>query len=298
MTDHPALEASPNYLRHHLTPDASAVDALARLIWDICINDQVSPLVILSTSGPAYDLRQALERTRPLGLAAQLTFLPRILGLAQWLKETPGLRHQAPLKTDLERWFEVYQALSERPYLRSLLLDASDASKWGLAKNIVDVCDILADAHLGVFQEVSDEALNQAIDRVYEGVARSVVDVEARIIFTFWKNLSTFQDPIARLRLAMGLRIQGLGSSFGGAGAQVSPLIFVDTAKPSPGYEKALHQLLEAYAQSSRVYHIEMDYETLALWPECLPVATATPKSTIEQIHLFNRRLRRCRCYR
>ena len=280
MTDHPALEASPNYLHHHLMPDAGAVDALARLIWDICINDQVSPLVILSTSGPAYDLRQALERTRPLGLLPQLTFLPRILGLAQWLKETPGLRHQAPLKTDLERWFEVYQALSERPYLRSLLLDASDASKWGLAKNIVDVCDILADAHLGVFQEVSDEALNQAIDRVYEGVARSVVDVEARIIFTFWKNLSTFQDPIARLRLAMGLRIDDLQSL-----GQVSPLIFVDTAKPSPGFEKALNQLLGAYAQSARVHHIQMDYESLALWPECLPVESAALSSTQEQIH-------------
>ena len=68
-------------------------------------------------------------------------------------------------------------------------MDASDASKWGLAKNIVDVCDLLADASLGVFEEVSDDALNQAIDAVYEGVARSVVDVEAKIIFTFWRKI-------------------------------------------------------------------------------------------------------------
>ena len=122
------------YQPYFLTPDASALDAMAKLIWAITEKDQVSPLVVLSTSGPAYGLRQALEKNRPVGLLPQLTFLPRVLGLSQWLKETPGLKDRGALKTDLDRWLEVYQALSERPYLRSLLLDASDASKWGLAK--------------------------------------------------------------------------------------------------------------------------------------------------------------------
>ncbi|QWD80486.1 PD-(D/E)XK nuclease family protein [Polynucleobacter sp. MWH-Spelu-300-X4] len=265
------------YQPYFLTPDASALDAMAKLIWAITEKDQVSPLVVLSTSGPAYGLRQALEKNRPVGLLPQLTFLPRVLGLSQWLKETPGLKDRGALKTDLDRWLEVYQALSERPYLRSLLLDASDASKWGLAKNIVDVCDVLADANLGVFEEVSDEALNQAIDSVYEGVARSVVDVEAKIIFTFWKNLSTFHDPVARQRLAMGLRIKALEAV---KPSSISPLIFIETAKPSPGFGKACHQLLVAYAEQARVHHVQMDYAQLALWPECLDSSEPVDQST------------------
>ncbi len=268
MTDYQALKPSQHYKCHFLSPNAEALERLAQMIWSITEQDRVSPLVILSTSGPAYGLRQALEQTRPSNLPPQLVFLPRVLGLSQWLKETPGLKDKGTLKTDLDRWLEVYQALSERPYLRSLLLDASDASKWGLAKNIVDVCDVLADANLGIFQEVSDEALNQAIDTVYEGVARSVVDVEAKIIFTFWKNLSSFQDPVARQRLSMGLRIQQLQVVSSTDVAQ--SLIFIDTAKPSPGFEQAIWQLLQAFAQQMPVHHIQMDYAELALWPECL----------------------------
>ena len=282
MTDYRALKPSSCYVRHSLSPDAQAIQHLAQLIWRISEQEQVSPLVILSTSGPAYGLRRALEDVRPSNLPPHLVFLPRVLGLSQWLKETPGLRDKGVLKTDLDRWLEVYQALSERPYLRSLLLDASDASKWGLAKNIVDVCDLLADASLGVFEEVSDDALNQAIDAVYEGVARSVVDVEAKIIFTFWKNLSTFQDPIARQRLAMGLRIEALQAAQ--ANKAFQPLIFIDTAKSSPGFERALSKLLQAYAKQVPVHHVQMDYENLALWPECL-----TPKG--EAVELTNHQI-------
>jgi len=239
------------YFKHHLlTPDEQVLDTLADLVWTVTKEEQRSPLVILSTSGPAYSLRQALEKHRPPGLPSNLMFLPRVLGLAQWLKETPGLKAEGIQKTDLERWYEVYRALSDRPQLSSLLMDSSDASKWSLAKKIIEVCDLLSDATLGVFDEVLESALSDAIAEVYQGASKQIVEVEARIVLAFWENLSSAQDPIVRQRRAMGLRIAELKN----ANADVQhtnthfPIIFIQTAQASPGFEKALEQVWQAHA--------------------------------------------------
>jgi len=261
------------YFKHHLlTPDEQVLDTLADLVWTVTKEEQRSPLVILSTSGPAYSLRQALEKHRPPGLPSNLIFLPRVLGLAQWLKETPGLRAEGIQKTDLERWYEVYRALSDRPQLSSLLMDSSDASKWSLAKKIIEVCDLLSDATLGVFDEVLESALSDAIAEVYQGASKQIVEVEARIVLAFWENLSSAQDPIVRQRRAMGLRIAELKN----ANADVQhtnthfPIIFIQTAQASPGFEKALEQVWQAHASITAFHHCSLNYSNVALWPECL----------------------------
>lgn len=261
------------YFKHHLlTPDEQVLDTLADLVWTVTKEEQRSPLVILSTSGPAYSLRQALEKHRPPGLPSNLMFLPRVLGLAQWLKETPGLKAEGIQKTDLERWYEVYRALSDRPQLSSLLMDSSDASKWSLAKKIIEVCDLLSDATLGVFDEVLESALSDAIAEVYQGASKQIVEVEARIVLAFWENLSSAQDPIVRQRRAMGLRIAELKNS--NADVQHTnthfPIIFIQTAQASPGFEKALEQVWQAHASVTAFHHCSLNYSNVALWPECL----------------------------
>jgi ATP-dependent helicase/nuclease subunit B len=273
----------PYFKRHLLTPDQQVLNALADLVWTVTREEQRSPLVILSTSGPAYTLRQALEKRRPTDLPSSLVFLPRVVGLAQWLKETPGLKNEGVQKTDLERWYEVYRALSDRPQLSSLLMDSSDASKWSLAKKIIEVCDLLSDATLRVFDEVLESALSDAIAEVYQGASNQVVEVEARIVLAFWENLSSTQDPIVRQRRAMGLRIAELKNS--NAEAQQtnshSPIIFIQTAQASPGFEKALEEVWQARASATAFHHCSLDYSKVALWPECLS-GVDEPKKMIE----------------
>ena len=265
------------YFKHHLlSPNEQVLNTLADLVWTVTKEEQRSPLVILSTSGPAYSLRQALEKRRPTDLSSSLVFLPRVVGLAQWLKETPGLKNEGVQKTDLERWYEVYRALSDRPQLSSLLMDSSDASKWSLAKKIIEVCDLLSDATLGVFDEVLESALSDAIAEVYQGASKQVVEVEARIVLAFWENLSSTQDPIVRQRRAMGLRIAEVKKSNADAqqaNAQLkphSPIIFIQTAQASPGFEKALEEVWQAHASATAFHHCSLDYSKVALWPECL----------------------------
>ncbi len=273
------------YFKHHLlTPDEQVLNALADLVWKVAKEEQCSPLVILSTSGPAYSLRQTLEKSRPSGLPSNLVFLPRVLGLAQWLKETPALKNEGVQKTDLERWYEVYRALSDRPQLSSLLMDSSDASKWSLAKKIIEVCDLLSDATLGVFDGVLESALSNAIAEVYQGASKQIVEVEARIVLAFWENLSSAQDPVVRQRRSMGLRIAEFKQA-----KSLSPIIFIQTAQASPGFEKALEQVWQAHASVSSFHHCSLDYSKVALWPECLNVDDAKEFIELNRQNFFEK---------
>lgn len=253
-----------HHKQHFLVPNSQSIDDLAKLIWAIAQKEQVSPIVILSTSGPAYGLRQTLDLHRPKDMSPHLVFLPRVLGLTQWLKETPGLRLEGEAKTNLARWLEVYQALSARPQLRSILMDASESSKWGLAKNIIDACDIISEASLGISDLDAEKALRDAIDQVYQGASRVAIDTESKILLTFWQNLTSLQDPIARQRQAMYWRANEAQKKL-----QI-PLIYVETAKGSPGFDQVLNHFLKSYASQSAVHHFVMDFSSVALWPECV----------------------------
>ena len=254
----------PKYQEHFLTLSEQAIDDLARLIWAITVDEGVTPLVVLSTSGPAYGLRLALDKHRPSLLDSRLVFLPRVLGFPEWLNETPGLMAEGQLKPVLNRQMEVYQTLSERPDLSALLTDSTDLSKWSLAKNIIEACDLLSDASLGIFDEISDEKLSRAIDDVYQGASRRAVDIEAKLALIFWRNLASRQDPVPRQRLAMRLRIQELSNQAPQA------LIYIQTAESSQGFEQSLNDFLLEYSKYSMVHRISMDYSGVALWPECI----------------------------
>lgn len=251
--------------QHLLAPNRLVIEDLASLIWKITLAEGESPLVLLSTSGPAYGLRQALELARPTGIPDHLVFLPRVLGLAQWLKETPDLRREGPIKSDLERWFEVYKTLSDRSQLSEMLHGSSDASKWALAKNIIEVCDLLSDATLGIFDDVVDSALNDAVKKAYHGASQHIVEFETRIVLAFWEYLSTSQDPVVRQRRAIGLRLNEIKS-----GVSRQPLIYIETAKGTPGFEKSIAQLWDAYSDKASFHHCMMDQSAVALWPECI----------------------------
>ncbi len=253
-----------HHKQHFLVPNSQSIDDLAKLIWSITQKEQVSPIVVLSTSGPAYGLRQSLDLYRPKDISANLVFLPRVLGLTQWLKETPGLRLEGEAKTNLARWLEVYQALSARPQLRSILMDASESSKWGLAKNIIDACDIISEASLGISEFDAEKALRDAIDEVYQGASRVAIDAESTILLTFWQNLTTLQDPIARQRQAMYWRANEAQKK------SQSPLIYIETAKGSPGFDQILNHFFKSYSSQSAVHHVAMDFNSVALWPECV----------------------------
>ena len=250
--------------QHLLIPNSQSIDELARLIWSITQKEQVTPIVVLSTSGPALGLRKALNQLRPNHIEPHLVFLPRVLGLKQWLSETLELQHHGVPKTDLARWMEVYQALSARPQLRSLLSDATEGSKWALSKNLINACDLIAEASLGIKEQDAEKALADAINEVYQGAAKLAIDVETKILLTFWENLSTIRDPVARQRHAMALRAKQ-AQQF-----KQTPLVYVETAKGSPGFESSLADFLEAYATHTPVHHCAMDFSSIGLWPECL----------------------------
>ena len=251
--------------QHLLAPNRLVIEGLANLIWKITLAEGASPLVLLSTSGPAYGLRQALEIARPKSVPNHLVFLPRVLGVAQWLKETPGLRKEGSIKSDLERWFEVYKTLSDRDQLSEMLLGSSDASKWALSKNIIEVCDLLSDATLGVFDKVAESALRDSVNKAYQGASQQIVEFETRIVLAFWEYLSTAQDPVARQRRAIGLRLNEIKST-----SSSQPLIYIETAKGTPGFEKSIAQLWDAYSEKSSFHHCVMDQSSVALWPECI----------------------------
>ncbi|MFM6961122.1 MAG: PD-(D/E)XK nuclease family protein [Polynucleobacter victoriensis] len=263
--------------QHLLAPNRLVIEDLASLIWKITLAEGESPLVLLSTSGPAYGLRQALELARPTGISDHLVFLPRVLGLAQWLKETPGLRKEGPIKSDLERWFEVYKTLSDRSQLSQMLLGSSDASKWALAKNIIEVCDLLSDATLGIFDDVVDSALNDAVKKAYQGASQHIVEFETRIVLAFWEYLSTSQDPVVRQRRAIGLRLNEIKS-----GVSRQPLIYIETAKGTPGFEKSIAQLWDAYSDKASFHHCMMDQSAVALWPECISSEVSSKDDAVQ----------------
>ncbi len=253
------------YKEHLVTPDNQVVEALADFIWSTALTENQTPLVLLTTSGPAYGLRQALEKRRPSDLPLHLVFLPRVMGLASWFNETPDLKSLGPEKLDIERWLEVYRALSERPQLNTLLLETTEASKWALAKIIVEVCDLLSDACLGVSDVISEQTFTEAIQTVYQGASRQIVELETKIILAFWENLSSQQDSVVRQRKAMRLRLDEAKSK-----AQSTPVIYIESASPSPGFQKASYEFFRAYAQTVSVHHCVMNYSEVALWPECI----------------------------
>ena len=250
------------YQRHFLSPQVQVLDELARLVWDVATVTQATPTVVLTTAGPAFDLRKQLEKHRPASAVGPLVFLPQVLGLRQWLNQTPGLGQQGYAKNFLGRLLEVHRILLRHPHLQHLLAGQSDAASWGLAKGIIEACDLLSDAVLedvkGTPEEL-DACLYEALGKVYWGASKGVIDLEAEVVLHFWKNLTSLQDPIVRSRYAMNVR---------GSSVQDAPLVFVRFAEGTRAHETALDLMLAGYANNQVVHDVVIDHGDMALWPE------------------------------
>jgi ATP-dependent helicase/nuclease subunit B len=75
-----------------ITPDASALEQLAKGIWDCAVQTNERPLVVLSTAGPLIGVRAALEKNRPDPsiLNSKTAFLPQVISFNDWLEAAPG----------------------------------------------------------------------------------------------------------------------------------------------------------------------------------------------------------------
>lgn len=250
------------YRQQVLTPHNQILEELSQLVWSLAQETDQAPLVILTTAGPAHQFRKVMNRCRPEGLKPHLVFLPRIIGLRQWLDETPALAKTVSLKSPLERLQEVYSVLSRHPDLQKILAGQSQAACWAVAQHIIDACDLLTDATCLTLEDAGDldKTLLKVLGQVYLGEARHAIDLETNIILEFWKNLTSLGDPVVRARYAMQAR--SLEAS--------KPLIFIRTAKGSAAQERALDLMLQQYGQTQTVIDVCLSHQQMALWPEVL----------------------------
>ncbi len=253
-------------------PNQSALEQIAVNVWDVSQRYLQRPLVILSTSGPTYQLRQILECRRPSPCPIELAFLPTLFGLDQWLNLTPELKSIQNEFSDFQRWEIVFKQLEIHQEISARLGIHGDASKWSLSQSIVQGCDYLSSAYLTLTEVGEDyrdidldniESLFQeALKRAYPN-SESFVLPEANILLTFWKYISTIQDAPIRRQLSWKFRIQELIET-----NPLPPLIWVEFTQVKGAELKAQEEFLSQYGQLGYVYRLSPDWEKIALWPE------------------------------
>jgi len=267
-----------------ITPNAGALTELAKGIWDCAMQTKQRPLVVLSTAGPLIGVRAALEQNRPDKLASDIAFLPQVISFADWLDAAPGAWKFPKKQTDLERWLSVYINLRKHPKLKSWFKAESDSGAWGLAKSVIDACDILSEAiipqlgdelnHLIQSSDLDSEALSKKLERILEKIiaqaypelSRKVVDQESEVLLTFWRYLSGAGDAVFRKQFAMAAHLD-LAKLHQG---QARPFIWVQTADPKPIDQEVMGKYLDSYAQYAPVIKAAMDWQSVALWSEAL----------------------------
>ena len=253
-------------------PNQGALEQIADHIWEVSKRYLQRPLVILSTSGPTYQLRQILESQRPTPCPIELAFLPTLFGLDQWLNLTSDLKSTQNVFSDFQRWEIVFKQLEIHQEISARLGVYGDASKWALSQSIVQGCDYLSsaylslteveeggrDIHLGNIESLFQEALKRAYPN-----SEHFVLPEANILLTFWKYISTIQDAPVRRQLSWKFRIQELIES-----KQLPPLIWVEFTQVKGAELKTQEEFLSQYGQLSHVYRLTPDWKEIALWPE------------------------------
>ena len=267
-----------------ITPDASALEQLAKGIWDCAVQTKARPLVVLSTAGPLIGVRAALEKHRPKNLDPQIAFLPQVISFTDWLEAAPGAWKLPKKQTDLERWLSVYVNLRKHPKLKSWFKAESDSGAWGLAKSVIDACDILSEAIVPQLHEQLnaliqsgsldleactkklETLLDDAVALAYPDLSRRVVNQESEVLLTFWRYLSGPGDPVFRKQFAMAAQLELAKAS----SKQARPFIWVQTADPKPIDREVMEGYLASYAQYAPVVEVTLDWVSVALWPEAL----------------------------
>ncbi|MBU3577290.1 PD-(D/E)XK nuclease family protein [Polynucleobacter sp. UK-Kesae-W10] len=267
-----------------IAPNAGALDALAGGIWNCAVQTQQRPLVVLSTAGPLIGVRSALEKNRPSALPSNLAFLPQVMSFADWLEVAPGAWKFPKKQSDLERWISVYVNLRKHPKLKSWFKAESDSGAWGLAKAVIDACDILSEAIIPQLQEQLNQViqsgsldvdvwtkqlevlLEKTIALAYPDLSRKVVDQESEVLLTFWRYLSGAGDAVFRRQFAMAAHLEQAKTQL----QKPRPLIWVQTADPKPIEREVMRQYLADYAQYAPVVEVTLDWRSVALWSEAL----------------------------
>ncbi len=273
-----------------VAPNADVLRVLADGIWNCAVQTNQRPLVVLSTAGPLIGLRAMLEETRPKNLPDQIAFLPQVISFTDWLEAAPNAWKFPKKQSDLERWISVYVNLRKHPKLKTWFKAESDAGAWGLAKSVIDACDILSEAiapqlgdrlnHLmdgndldseGLMKKLQ-EMLDKTIAQAYPELARKVVDQESEVLLTFWRYLSGAGDAVFRKRYAMASHLSTAQANQGAP----RPLIWVQTADPKPIDHEVIGKYLIDYAQYAPVIEATLNWQTVSLWSEALIGESAT----------------------
>jgi ATP-dependent helicase/nuclease subunit B len=285
----PTISNSKQPYEWAITPNASTLKELAEGIWDCAVQTHQRPLVVLSTAGPLMGVRVALEKYRPTNLPNQVAFLPQVISFNDWLEAAPGAWKFPKKQTDLERWLSVYATLRKHQQLQAWFKAETEAGSWGLAQAIISACDTLSNSiapglqrelhHLIAHQaeaitqntqswiEILEPLLDRTIAQAYPSLARKVVDQEAQILLTFWRYITSPSDPAFRKQFAM---VAHLESAKKIAQAAARPLIWVETADPTPIDQQLIQGYLADYAQYAPAVEVTMNWESVALWAEAL----------------------------
>jgi ATP-dependent helicase/nuclease subunit B len=276
-----------------ITPNAGALTQLAKGIWDCAVQANQRPLVVLSTAGPLIGVRAALELNRPKDLPNNIAFLPQVISFADWLEAAPGAWQFPKRQSDLERWLGVYATLRKHKDLQAWFKAETESGAWGLAQAIVKACDTLSTAvspqlhqqihefirnNQGEQSNLGEICLKQAqtlldstVAKVYSGMARKVVDQETKVLLTFWRYTASMSDPAFRNQLAMAAHLEAAKSA-----NSVRPLIWVETADPTPIDQEIIGTLLADYAQHAPVVETRMSWGGVGLWAEAIGTGTGT----------------------
>jgi len=273
-----------------ITPNSQALTQLAKGIWDCAKQTKERPLVVLSTAGPLIGVRAALEQNRPNDLSSNIAFLPQVISFNDWLEAAPGVWKFPKKQTDLERWLSVYVNLRKHPKLKSWFKAESDSGAWGLAKSVIDACDILSEAIIPqLHEELSrliesstldaeswtkklEALLEKTIALAYPDLSRKVVDQESEVLLTFWRYLSGAGDAVFRRQFAMAAHLDLAKANQ----EQARPFIWIQTADPKPIDQEVMGKYLDGYAQYAPVIQVTLDWQSVALWSEALAGESAT----------------------
>ena len=286
----PTIAKQKHPLDWAITPNSQGLTELAQGIWDCAVQTNQRPLVVLSTAGPLIGVRAALEQNRPKDLLSNIAFLPQVISFADWLEAAPGAWKFPKKQTDLERWLSVYINLRKHSKLKAWFKAESDSGAWGLAKSVIDACDILSEAIIPQLHEELNRLiesntldaelwtkqlealLEKTIALAYPDLSRKVVDQESEVLLTFWRYLSGAGDAVFRKQFAMAAHLDLVKANQ----EKARPFIWVQTADPKPIDQEVMGKYLASYAQYAPVIKVSLDWQTVALWSEALVGENAT----------------------
>ncbi|QWE26018.1 PD-(D/E)XK nuclease family protein [Polynucleobacter sp. AP-Ainpum-60-G11] len=291
-----------------IAPNAGALNLLAEGIWNCAVQTNQRPLVVLSTAGPLMGVRAALEKYRPKDLPSHIAFLPQVMSFNDWLEAAPGAWKFPKKQSDLERWLSVYATLRKHKQLQAWFKAETEAGSWGLAQAIIAACDTLSNSIAPSLQqelrklitnqeepitqnteswiETLEPFLDRTIGQAYPALARKVVDQEAQVLLTFWRYITSPSDPAFRKQFAMAAHLEAAKKI---AQANVRPLIWVETADPTPIDKQLIQGYLTDYAQFAPAVEVTMNWESVALWAEALgPQMPEAQKLQAIQTNLHN----------